>query len=715
MATDIAKLQVALEVQSAKFIAEMEKVNRKLSKFERQAKKTGQRVNRAFDGMSRGAKNLARAAAGLAVAFGVRGIVNVSDTYRKLEGRLKLVTTSTENLAAVQSELFKVAQETRSSYESTVELYARVARNAKQLGVSQRELLDITKSVNKAIQIGGASTQEAAAGVIQFSQALASGELRGEELRSVMENLPRLAQAIADGLGVTIGKLRDMSKAGELTAKTVFDALKTQIGVIESEFTQIPVTVGQSFTRLGNVINQAIAKGDMSPLVDSVNDLASRLSDPNLQKNLARFVGLIAKLAGFAISAAAEVGDLARRISITFGGSLGEVEALEAQLANVNKALTAIDNNSLFSRPLNTLFDSKEELQAQRKELEKQISLIKGAPKPLALNPAAPTLNTPTVDTSAAEKALKAYQRAVENARDSIEGLIQSQRQQIDTFGKSDAEVLKYRLTVGDLSDEIALLGEQGKRFVTVAVGQAEAVERLNAAYEREQQILENRRALYDEVLGIIESSKTELQRLTEQQERINAAYQQGIISLQQYAQASVAVQEGLDKIAEKTDETLIDLEAASKRAAENIQDAFADFFFDPFDEGLKGLVQGFGNALRRMAAELAAQEFLKLLFGGSSGIGGFIGSIFGGSIGARASGGPVTANAPYIVGEKGPEFFVPNSSGSIVPNHEVGGMGGNTIVMHVNTPDADSFRRNRSAVQNEMVNGLARASARNG
>lgn len=102
-----------------------------------------------------------------------------------------------------------------------MELYARVARNADGLGASQAELLRVTEAVNQAIQVSGASSAEAAGGVIQFSQALASGELRGEELRSVLENMPRLAQAIIDGLeqigvgaNLTIGDLRKLAEQG---------------------------------------------------------------------------------------------------------------------------------------------------------------------------------------------------------------------------------------------------------------------------------------------------------------------------------------------------------------------------------------------------------------------------------------------------------------------------------------------------------------------
>jgi hypothetical protein len=115
-----------------------------------------------------------------------------------------------------------------------------------------------------------------------------------------------------------------------------------------------------------------------------------------------------------------------------------------------------------------------------------------------------------------------------------------------------------------------------------------------------------------------------------------------------------------------------------AQQAASSIQTAFADFLFDPFQNGLRGMVKGFIDAIRRMIAELMASYLLRQFFQYMSGFGGIAGSIgqFAVStLSARAMGGPVTGNTPYMVGERGPELFVPNTSGSIVPNHAMGGV----------------------------------------
>lgn len=121
------------------------------------------------------------------------------------------------------------------------------------------------------------------------------------------------------------------------------------------------------------------------------------------------------------------------------------------------------------------------------------------------------------------------------------------------------------------------------------------------------------------------------------------------------------------DKMMEVTDEMTV----YADQAARNMQTAFADFLFDPFEDGLKGMLRGFIDTLRRMAAEMAAAAIFGK-FGGEEGIGAFFSGLFGG---ARAMGGPVSGGSAYLVGERGPELFVPGSSGSIVPNHAMGGV----------------------------------------
>jgi lambda family phage tail tape measure protein len=192
------------------------------------------------------------AMAGIGGALALREIADAADRWQTLEGRLRLVTQSARELRSTQDELFAASQRTRADFSGTVDLYARLARSTRDLGISQGTLLDVTETVNKAMAVSGATAQEAAAAITQLGQGLASGQLRGDELRSVLEQAPRLAEAIAVGMGKTIGQLRTLGAEGKITSQAVIDALIAQRAVIDREFSQLPVTLSQAWRTVEN-------------------------------------------------------------------------------------------------------------------------------------------------------------------------------------------------------------------------------------------------------------------------------------------------------------------------------------------------------------------------------------------------------------------------------------------------------------------------------
>lgn len=225
-------------------------------------------VRRNFEDLGQSAKGadtavrlLNRALGLIAGVASVRQLQQLVDTYTNLQNRLRQVTTGTANLAAVTNNLFDIANRTRSSYEGTAELYARVALATKELGVSQQELLTFTERVNQAIILSGASAQEASAGLIQLSQGLASGTLRGDELRSVLEQLPAVADVIAKHLKVTRGELRQLGADAKITTEIILAAFRNAGNVSEAFADTVP-TVGQAFTVLNNQITRAVGEFD---------------------------------------------------------------------------------------------------------------------------------------------------------------------------------------------------------------------------------------------------------------------------------------------------------------------------------------------------------------------------------------------------------------------------------------------------------------------
>lgn len=258
-------------------------------------------VSGSIDQIGRSAKasedavsSLKRTLGGIAAAIGINELRKQLDTLQNISNKLRLVTSSTQELLAVQGRLFDIAQRTRSGYESTVELYARTARSAKDLGVSQNDLLQVTEAVNQAIQIGGASAQEASAGVQQLGQALASGRLQGDELRSILENMPRLARAISDGLGKNFGELRRLGSEGKLTSQEVFKAIQSQSSALAAEFAKVTPTIGNSLTVLGNAFQKWLGEMDESlGITKTLSSLILTLAD-NFDTLAKVILGLVA-------------------------------------------------------------------------------------------------------------------------------------------------------------------------------------------------------------------------------------------------------------------------------------------------------------------------------------------------------------------------------------------------------------------------------------
>ena len=207
---------------------------------------------------------LGRALGGIGFGLLVTQAGQLADAYTGMQNRLGLATDSTMQLAKASEDLFKVAQDTRVGLEATVDLYASLERSTKSLGLSQDRLLGVTETINQAMIISGASAGAAQAALVQLGQGFASGTLRGEELNSILEQTPRLAKAIADGLGVSVGELRKLGAEGELTGKKIVGALEGQADEIGAEFGDMTATISQSFVKMQNSVLRYVGEADQA-------------------------------------------------------------------------------------------------------------------------------------------------------------------------------------------------------------------------------------------------------------------------------------------------------------------------------------------------------------------------------------------------------------------------------------------------------------------
>nr|WP_279153306.1 phage tail tape measure protein [Pseudomonas mosselii] len=191
--------------------------------------------------------------AGAAAAFfSAQQVVEYSQTWVGVQNRIKQVSETFDEFSRQSSAVFSIAQNSQSSLEATAELYQRIAASSGQLGATQQKVAQVTQNISKAMSASGVSAESAQAALVQLGQAFASGVLRGEELNSVLEQAPGLAQAIADGLGVARESLRSMGEAGKLTSKEVFSAILSQTRSIDDAFARSQTTVSGAFQVMEN-------------------------------------------------------------------------------------------------------------------------------------------------------------------------------------------------------------------------------------------------------------------------------------------------------------------------------------------------------------------------------------------------------------------------------------------------------------------------------
>jgi tape measure domain-containing protein len=234
---------------------------------------------------------------GLALGSLVSEYVKLADTFTSIVSRLKLVSNNAKELVTTEQQLLEMSNRTRSSLEDNANLYLKLAQQAGSLGIEQKSLLPTIETVNQLIAISGVTATEAKAGLMQFSQGLASNRFQGDELRSVLENLPALGQAIAKGLGVTTAGLRDMGEKGQLSAKLILDAISKQAPEIQKQFASIVPTVGGALQVMKNNVLQLVGVWDQ--LMHSSGTLAQAILV------VANNLGTIARAIAFATTVTA--------------------------------------------------------------------------------------------------------------------------------------------------------------------------------------------------------------------------------------------------------------------------------------------------------------------------------------------------------------------------------------------------------------------------
>lgn len=233
-----------------------------LARLRRDMSEVNSITTRAADTAALMASRIQAAFAALGVGAAVKQFVEVADNMALMEARVKIATKTTEDFNAAQKSIYEISQRNLTSLDSTTKVFARLNPVVEKLGGDVKYTAAVSEALAAALRVSGASTQEASSVMIQFSQAMSSGALRGEEFNSVSENGSRVLDALSNQLGKNRGELRKMAEQGQLTAAVVGNALVKELKKLQEEAKSMPLTVGGAFQRLQN---------DLAVYVNGVN------------------------------------------------------------------------------------------------------------------------------------------------------------------------------------------------------------------------------------------------------------------------------------------------------------------------------------------------------------------------------------------------------------------------------------------------------------
>tara|TARA_R110000851_G_scaffold120002_1_gene248076 strand:- start:18234 stop:20288 length:2055 start_codon:yes stop_codon:yes gene_type:complete len=653
---------------------------------------------------------------GVGTGLLIRELVQLGDAFTNTQNRIRTVTAGEQELAIVTQNLFNIARETRSAFDATAEVYTRTALAAKNLGITQGETLEFTRSLNQAVVLSGASGTEAKAGLIQLSQGLASGALRGDELRSVLEQLPVVADVIADSLGITRGELRVLGATGAISADIILKAFREAREELAERFGKTVPTVSQAFTVLRNEVVRNVGALDSQTgatallstfildLADNADSLAIGLGvvfeilaefGPIVANDAAELFGMAAALVG--VDSAAQ--GTAETIAIFADRTLG-------LLVGLGNALIALGNGigpaigDLFFQVINSIIAVFESGLDTARAFFGTISDQSASVGTAILNFFG--------SIAAALQLLVSGQAsaALEVAGDAVE-----------TFGNSLVRTASdtsavFRSNLQDLRVE-ETIGQLENPFRNAAAGLGDAVtqgmfEGLDVTFVQDvladiQNRVAESRAEAAAAGGGADGASS-INALAIAQARLNDLLNDGTLSAQEYAAAMLALREGQEKAAESTD-------VVSDKLTRNeaiVNDALSGAFGAAEDALVSFITTGeadfsaFVDSVLADIARLLVRQAILGLFGG----GGAAASA-GSSILGFADGGNFDGSQPFIAGEEGPEIITPEGGGNVIPAGETAAiMRGQAPTVNVSAPPA-TVNVNNFTDPNEVPAGI--------
>jgi tape measure domain-containing protein len=525
----------------------------------------------AFVSVAGRAGGAAAAIAAVAVGAAAAGsaIARAGDQATESLARLQAATGSFGAAEKVYQNLYALSQQTGVAISESANAFARFAIAAREIGATNDQVLALVRTVQQAGIIAGASTAETSATVMQLGQALASGRLQGDELRSVLENMPTLAEALARELGASVGELRKMGGAGKLTADVVMPALIRAGQSLNAEFEKMPPTMGRAFSILGEAMSRFA--GDLDRAL-------------GLSQGIAR----AAQAAAAAVNqgrVAVGLGTPMEQASAGYDRSRDRLAVLDQQIANAEAALaeTAMPGGTrgIMRRNLENL---RTEREAALRELQTFITRRS-------------QLEREAQEAGEAET-YTAGQRAIIAGRRADQARLEELYKALDKERGVRAEHAERVQQIDALAARGAIEGEEASRLRAAAdkdrdealARLADRTETTRATTERLTEAERAYQRLVERGTSLVEGAATEQEKYAEQVKALDAALAAARITQEQYNRTLTQ----LDPAARAAREASARAEQEAQQFAERSRNALASIGENALDRIGNGLVNAF-------------------------------------------------------------------------------------------------------------------------
>ena len=622
---------------SVNLFAETARLQRDLAVAQQANRRYVNRTRALYTGLASSLTSLRFGLGALFAGTGGAAIVDATNQFIQINNLLRSSGVEAENLSDTFDELQGVSQQTLSNFRGTARLFATINRNADRLNATEQQIVVATRAIQQSFQLAGINANEAAGAVTQLSQALASGVLRGQELNSVSEQAPLLFAAIADNIGVSFGELRRLAAEGMVTSQEVLDAIIRAAPEFQRQFQEINPT----FQQLGELFRTDIIPPlaelgqRIIPAFGQALQIASSLVS-TLVDNLDALLGVGRVLGAFFIAV------LANR---AINGVIRSFISLRASTVAIGAAWRGL--SPIAAR-----------LAVQSGNVGFAMFRLTGS------------MRAATIASTVFRRAvlaLSAGLRVFRTALFSLGGPLGLIAIAITEIGIAIYNYFRPAMQdAGADAEEFATIMDQINSAIDdlpdIARDAASGVNILGTSFEA------TRATANQLLIRIGEITQAEFDRVRDL-EQADALWQANLITTEQFRRAILQINEDFAE----TNNMLSEL-------GMTIQSSLEDSLVDAFETGrfaFQDLARDILREIIRIQIRLASTRFLTSL-----------------GIPGLQNGGPARAGQAYVVGEAGPELFIPNTNGTVIPNGASIGGGASNVTYNIQATDARSFQQ---------------------